>query len=119
MKSQKTIVRETSDIFVADPKDPVNLLIESQDSPVKIPLKTVTETFSRTVENFPDRIAFVSKDEVTKKVKKMTFKEYKDQVEMIAKAFIKLGLEKNGTVAVFALNCAEWMISELAAIHAG
>lgn len=120
MKSQNSIIREASDIIVTDPKTPVKLLLDANgDSPTSILPRTVVETFSRTVEIFPNQIAFVSRDEVTKELKTMTFQEYEHHVEKIAKVFIKLGLERHGLVAVFAFNCAEWFISELAAIHAG
>ena len=106
------MIRETSDIFVSDPKNPIKLLEPSI-------LPTIPEKFSQTVKRFPDRIAFVAKNEVTKELTTFTFQEFKEQVEKIAKVFIKLGLERHGTVAVFANNCIEWFISELAAIHAG
>lgn len=113
----KTIIREATDFSVTDPKVPVKLLVDtSYDS---IPPTTIIETFRQTVEESPDRIAFVWKDEVIKELKMMTFKEYKVEVEKMAKVFIKLGLERHGTVAVFSYNCVEWIISELAAIHAG
>lgn len=37
----------------------------------------------------------------------------------IAKAFIKLGLERHHSVGILAFNCAEWYYSSIAAIHAG
>lgn len=37
----------------------------------------------------------------------------------IAKAFLKLGLERHHSVGILAFNCAEWYYACLAAIHAG
>lgn len=73
----------------------------------------------RTVENYGERKALMYKDEISKSWTGISYKEYRERVEKMAKVFIKLGLERHGTVAVLAFNSVEWFISELAAIHAG
>lgn len=87
--------------------------------PASLKLKTIPECFEETVRSFPDREALVVQNEVSKLWQSLTFSEYKSQVERIAKAFIKLGLRRHGVVAVFAHNSVEWILSEVAAIHAG
>lgn len=74
---------------------------------------------SNVVEKYPNHLALMRKDEISKEWKGITYKEYKDRVEKMAKVFIKLGLERHGTVAVLAFNSVEWYVSELAAVHAG
>lgn len=114
------VIREASEFRVTDPKLPVKILENFIDHPAAaIEVITVPCALDRAASEFPDRKALMFKDEVTKEWNGITFKEYKAKVEKIAKVFIKLGLERHGTVAVLAFNCAEWHLSELAAIHAG
>jgi long-chain-fatty-acid--CoA ligase ACSBG len=80
---------------------------------------TVTDLMRQTAENYPNHTALMYKDKLSNDWRSISFKEYRERVEYTAKVFIKLGLEKNGAVAVLASNSAEWFISELAAIHAG
>lgn len=80
---------------------------------------TVPALMKKIVENYPNNTALMYKDEVTKDWAGITYKEYREKVEKMAKVFIKLGLERHGTVAVLAFNSVEWFVSELAAIHAG
>jgi long-subunit acyl-CoA synthetase (AMP-forming) len=115
------IVRESNEFRVTDLHDSVQLLPDStqifpDDSEL---VYSVPDAFARTVENFPNHNALMFKDEITKEWNRITYREYKNRVEMMAKVFIKLGLEKHGVVAVLAFNCVEWFVSELAAMHAG
>lgn len=107
-------VSSSTSFRVSDPEGAVKVL-----APASLKLKTITDCFDETVRSFPDRKALVVQDEVTKQWKSLTYADYKSQVEKIAKAFIKLGLRRHGVVAVFAHNSVEWILSELAAIHAG
>ncbi|XP_037073692.1 very long-chain-fatty-acid--CoA ligase bubblegum-like [Pollicipes pollicipes] len=49
----------------------------------------------------------------------LTYKAYLDQVQCVARAFIKLGLEPKGSVCILGFNSTEWFVSSLAAIYAG
>lgn len=80
---------------------------------------TVQALLKRNVDSYPDHNALMYQDEVTKEWVGITYKEYRERVEKMAKVFIKLGLERHGTVAVLAFNSVEWFVSELAAIDAG
>ncbi len=51
--------------------------------------------------------------------KAMTWKEYRDQVRVVARAFIKLGLEPGQGVSIIGYNCPEWFVGDVAAIYAG
>lgn len=108
-------------------KEAVNFRIVDQTKTVDI-LRTVNDRvepltlpalMKRTVDNYGSNNALMYKDEVTREWTGITYKEYRDQVIKTAKVFIKLGLERHGTVAVLAFNSVEWFVSELAAIHAG
>jgi non-ribosomal peptide synthetase component E (peptide arylation enzyme) len=116
--NMSSIIRETKNIRVSDPKEPVKIF-QSNDLDTTPPI-TLIKAFEKTVENFPNRNALMYKDELSgNKWQAITYSEYKTRVEKISKVFIKLGLERHGTVAVLAFNCKEWLITELATMHAG
>jgi long-subunit acyl-CoA synthetase (AMP-forming) len=114
-QSAEAIVKETKEFRVTDPTKPVRILRDVND---KMEPMTIPALMKRTAENYPNNNALMYKDEVSKEWKGITYKEYRERVEKIAKVFIKLGLERHGTVAVLAFNSVEWFVSELAAIHA-
>lgn len=81
---------------------------------------TLPELLDRAVEYYPNHVALKFKEEEgSEKWSELTYKEYKDCVDKIAKCFIKLGLKVHESVAILGYNSKEWFISELAAIHAG
>lgn len=45
--------------------------------------------------------------------------EYRSDVRLAAKGFIALGLETGKAVALIGFNCPQWLVADLAAIHAG
>jgi len=49
----------------------------------------------------------------------VTYKSYLEQVQTVARAFLRLGLEPKGAVCILGFNCQEWFVSSLAAIYAG
>jgi len=51
--------------------------------------------------------------------KKWTWAEYRRDVRLLARAFMKLGVESRDTVSIFGFNSPEWLISEVAAMYAG
>lgn len=79
---------------------------------------TVIEYFRKTVEKFPSEDALAYKDTNENWVK-INYEEYHRQVEKLAKVFIKMGLKQRGVVAILAWNSPKWVITALAAIHAG
>lgn len=98
-----------------NPKNTVRILRDSADEdPFTIP-----QLLNKTVDRFGERNALMCKDKSSKEWKGIDYREFKIRVEKVAKAFIKLGLERHGAVAILASNCFEWFISELAAIYAG
>lgn len=112
-------VKESTDFRVTDPLKPVRIHRDPNDRTSSVEPITIPALMKRTAENYANNTALMFKDEVTKEWVGITYKEYRDRVEKIAKVFIKLGLEPRGAVAVLAFNSAEWFISELATIHAG
>ncbi|HLT40962.1 MAG TPA: AMP-binding protein [Enhygromyxa sp.] len=51
--------------------------------------------------------------------KDMSWADYQAEIERAAKGMIALGLEPHKGVSLIGFNCKEWLIGNLAAIHAG
>lgn len=47
------------------------------------------------------------------------FRQYQERVRTVARAFIKLGLERYHSVCILGFNSEQWFVADLAAIHAG
>lgn len=109
-------IRETKDFRVTDVTKPTRILQTENDQRVPI---SVPDLLSRAVEKYGDHPALAYQDTETKSWKFVNYKEYKTKVDQFAKVFIKLGLNRFGSVAVLAFNSVEWFVTELAAIHAG
>lgn len=73
----------------------------------------------KTAKKYPDHVALVSRAGVDGKRTTYTYKEYETEVRTVAKAFLKLGLERYHSVAIIGFNCPQWFISDIAAIYAG
>lgn len=112
-------VKETSDFRVTDHLKPVRILRDATSRTSLVEPISIPALMKRTCENYPNHTALMYLDEVSKEWRGVTYREYRNRVEKMAKVFIKLGLEHHGSVAVLAFNSVEWFISELAAIHAG
>jgi long-chain acyl-CoA synthetase len=67
----------------------------------EIPIHKVLES---TADRFPDKLAFLYPKEVT-------FKQFKDQVDIFATVLKNLGVKKGDRVALYAHNSIEWEIS--------
>lgn len=46
-------------------------------------------------------------------------REYEAEVRIVAKAFIKLGLQRYHSVCILGFNSPQWFIADIAAIYAG
>ncbi|XP_018376150.1 PREDICTED: very long-chain-fatty-acid--CoA ligase bubblegum-like isoform X1 [Trachymyrmex cornetzi] len=96
----------------------VRIKLDSNESnsyqPVSIP-----GVLTKTAKIYPDHIALVSRPDVNGKRTTYTFQEYESTVRIVAKAFLKLGLERYHSVCIIGFNSPEWFITELATIYAG
>lgn len=82
-----------------------------------IPPLSVPTLLQRTVARHMDHTALCVKRDG--KWLKWTYKQYLHDVTICAKAFIRLGLERFHSVCILGFNSPEWIIADLAAIHAG
>ncbi|XP_076245683.1 acyl-CoA synthetase bubblegum family member 1 isoform X2 [Calliopsis andreniformis] len=86
----------------------------SERAPLSVP-----GLLTKIANTYPDQIALVARPDANGERKSYTFKEYETLVKTVAKAFIKLGLERYHGVCILGFNSPEWFISDLAAIYAG
>ncbi|KAL6266397.1 hypothetical protein P5V15_003250 [Pogonomyrmex californicus] len=80
---------------------------------------SIPGVFTKTAKLYPDHIALVSRADSNGKRTTYTFQEYESIVRTVAKAFLKLGLERYHSVCIIGFNSPEWFIADLAAIYAG
>ncbi|CAG4978648.1 unnamed protein product [Parnassius apollo] len=85
--------------------------------PAAEPPISVPGLLNRTTARYPDGTALATKR--NGQWQKITYKQYQERVRTIAKAFLKLGLERHHSVCILGFNSEEWYIADLAAIHAG
>ncbi|XP_034940418.1 very long-chain-fatty-acid--CoA ligase bubblegum-like isoform X4 [Chelonus insularis] len=73
----------------------------------------------RSAKEYPNHTALVSRAGVDGNRRTYTYKEYESEVRTVAKAFLKLGLERYHSVCILGFNSPHWFIADLAAIYAG
>uniref|UniRef100_T1JBW0 long-chain-fatty-acid--CoA ligase n=1 Tax=Strigamia maritima TaxID=126957 RepID=T1JBW0_STRMM len=79
--------------------------------------KSVVTFFREIVKNNANKTAMVTKRNGFNV--KWSYSQYLTDVNLVAKAFIKLGLSPYNGVCILGFNSPEWLISHLAAIFAG
>jgi len=79
--------------------------------------ETVIQTLERTARENADRPAMRVK--TGGRWQTTTWKEYREQVGLAARGFLRLGLAPGQGVAILGYNRPEWFIADLAAIAAG
>lgn len=111
-------VKEASSYIVTDPSQPAKIFKSDLLNSHRVAL-TLPQLLSKAVELYPNHAALKFKESGNEKWSVITYNDYKSRAEKIAKCFIKLGLKEYESVAVLAFNCPEWLIAEVATIHAG
>ena len=76
---------------------------------------TIGDLFDRTVAQFPDNEALVSRHQGLR----YTYRQLRVEVDRCARALIALGVEKGQRVGIWAPNCAEWTITQFATAKLG
>jgi len=80
------------------------------------PISVIT-MMKNTLEKNGDNLALrVKRDDTWHE---WTYQQYWDEAKIVAKAFIKLGLQRHHSVCILGFNSPEWFIGQLAAIMAG
>jgi long-subunit acyl-CoA synthetase (AMP-forming) len=79
--------------------------------------KTVIQVFEEAVQNYGPNDAL--REKVNGSWQTTTWQEYAGEVDVVARAFVKLGLEPQKGVAIIGYNCREWFYADIGAIFAG
>jgi len=82
-------------------------------SDIDIPTKSLVQAFDESVEKWKNKTAIVFYG------KKMDYMQLKDQAERFATALYGLGVRKEDRVALYMLNCPQFIISYFGALKAG
>ena len=85
--------------------------------PTDIPIleETIGENFERTVRANPDAEALVD----MASTRRWTYGELDDEIDVIARGLMSLGLEHGDRVGIWAPNCPEWTIVQYATAKIG
>ena len=76
---------------------------------------TIGDMFDQTVARYPDNEALIVRHQSIR----YTYRQLKEQVDRCARALMALGAEKGDRLGIWAPNCAEWTIVQLAAAKIG
>jgi fatty-acyl-CoA synthase len=84
---------------------------------VETPLlgETLGASFDRTVARWGDRPALVVRSQGIR----WTYRELSDQAEAFAAGLLALGVQPGDRVGIWSLNCAEWLVTQIATAKAG
>jgi len=99
-----------------EPEGAVKIPLD-KSGPGSWPPVSVPTLLKNTAERFPDRIALAVKREG--EWFHWTYTDYLEEVRLVAKAFIKLGLEPFHGVSIIGFNSPEWFLSNIGCIFAG
>ncbi len=80
--------------------------------------QTVMQVLDAAVRTWPSLPAMKAKTK-SGTWQETTWRAYLDKVRLVARAFIKLGLEPHQGVSIIGNNSPEWFIADIAAIYAG
>ncbi len=76
---------------------------------------TIGDMFDKIVAQYPDNEALVV---VYQKVR-WTYRELKEHVDILARAFIAVGLKKGERIGIWSPNCSEWLLMQVATAKIG
>lgn len=92
---------------------------EAEDRGIELIDLTIGELFDRQCEASADKEALVYNYPEIGLDLRLTYRQYKNEVDRIAKGLLALGIEKGEHVAVWATNVPEWVILEIALAKIG
>lgn len=76
---------------------------------------TIGEAFDRTAAQYPDGEALV----VRHQQRRYTWRELAETVDLHARAFLALGMQTGDRLGIWAPNCAEWLVCQVASAKLG
>ena len=76
---------------------------------------TMGELLDRTAARFPDNPALIARHQNLR----YTYREFLQEVELVARGFLRLGIQKGDRVGIWSTNYAEWVITQFAVAKVG
>lgn len=92
---------------------------EAESRGIELIDTTIGELFDRRCEAHADKEALVYKYPEIGLDLRVTYRQYKEEVDRLAKGLLALGIEKGEHVAVWATNVPEWIYLEIALAKIG
>ena len=92
---------------------------EAESRDIELINLTIGELFDRQCEAFADKEAIVYNYPEVGLDLRLSYREYRDEVDRLAKGLLALGIQKGENVAVWATNVPEWILLEMALAKIG
>ena len=82
-----------------------------------IPLlgRSIGEVLDVSARSYPDRDALV----VRHQMRRYTYRQFLEEVELLARGLLQLGIQKEDRIGIWTTNCAEWVVTQFAAAKIG
>ncbi len=96
-----------------EPKDGLSYVRGSTDVPLSE--STVGQFLVDTARRFPDRPAVVFREQEIR----WTWKEFKEEVDVLASGLLALGIQKGDRVGIWSPNRVEWLMTQFATARIG
>lgn len=77
--------------------------------------RTIGAVLDTSVRAYPDQDAVV----VRHRNRRYTFRQFLEEVELVARGLLRLGIQREDRVGIWATNCAEWLVVQFAAAKVG
>ncbi|MGC2038576.1 AMP-binding protein, partial [Paraburkholderia caledonica] len=98
---------------IIEPKDGLSYVRGSTEIPLSE--ATIGEFLRSTAERFPDRPAVVFREQQIR----WTWKEFAEEVDILAAGFLALGIVKGDRVGIWSPNRVEWLLTQFATARIG
>jgi len=76
---------------------------------------TLGDALDRTVSLYPDNPALIAPEQNVR----YSYKQFQEKVNLVARAFIALGISKGERVGIWAPNCEQWVVTQFATAKIG
>ena len=82
-----------------------------------IPLlgRSIGEVLDVSARSYPDQDALV----VRHQMRRYTYRQFLEEVELLARGLLRLGIQKEDRIGIWATNCAEWVVTQFATAKIG
>ena len=111
------IIVEATELCNSNADGAVKIRDHDPESLIAEPPISVPSILENAAKNLPDHTAMAVKRDGT--WIKWSYSQYYQESRIVAKAFIKLGLERFCSVGILGFNAPEWFIAQMGAIMAG